>query len=143
MSNSVKQAKKFEAEGDFLFKQEKYAEALSAYEKAVSYDQSNTALYDKLIQAHSLSTEEWNMEEFTRELSWAMEREALDNPRLARLHEKLSPDFKPIYKLIIQLAVAGSEEEEEQIIDEIMAYGEKAIVPLLEFIRTLKTQQEP
>lgn len=142
MTDSKKQAKKFEAKGDLLSKKEKFTEALRAYEKAVSYDPNNVSLYDKLIEAHSQSTEEWNMEEFTRELSWAMEREAINNPRLSRLHEKLSPEFKVIYDLIIRLAVAGSEEEEELIIDEILTHGEKAVVPMLEFIRTLKAQQE-
>ena len=69
MTDANKQAKILEAKGDLLFKKEKYTEALRVYEKAVSYDPQNITLYDKLIDAHSQSTEEWNMEEFTRELS--------------------------------------------------------------------------
>lgn len=141
-SDSKKKARQLEAKGDRAFKKENYADALKAYEEAVTCDPSNAALYDKLIETHAHSTEDWSMEEFTRELTWTMEKEVLENPRLARLHEKLSPEFKPIYELIVQFAMALTEEEEEQFIDEILRHGEKALIPMLEFIRTLKTQQE-
>jgi len=142
VSDPKKQAKKLEAKGDRFLKKEKYADALKAYEEAISYDPTNAAIYDKLIETHSHCTDDWNMEEFTRELTWTMEKEVLENPRLERLHEKLSPEFKPIYELIVKFAIAVNEEEEEQTIDEILVHGEKALIPMLEFIRTLKAQQE-
>ena len=136
------QAKQLETKGDKLFKQEKYAQALKAYEAAAGCDSENPELYQKLIETHGRSTEEWNVEEFTRELAWTMQQQELENPRLTRLHEQLSPEFKTITELIFQLAATAEEEAEEVCIDQIMAHGEKALVPLIQFIRALKESQE-
>ena len=137
-----KRAKQLEDKGDRLFKKGKYAKALEAYEEAQTLDKDNPDIYNKLIDAHSKGTEAWDLEEFTRELDWTLQQEELENPRISRLHEQLSPEFKTITELIYRLAAAPDKESEEEFIDAIMQAGDKALVPLIEFIRALKESQE-
>jgi tetratricopeptide (TPR) repeat protein len=133
-----KKAVKLESKGDKLLQKKKYEKALNAFEQALNLNPESSELIDKLIETHELSTEEWNIEDFTKHLSWTMKRQELDNPRLHRLHEKLSPEFEEITKLILEFAKAPNEELEEEYIARVIEYGEKALIPLIEFIRTLK-----
>lgn len=141
MKDSQKKAKKLESKGNKLLGKKKYSEALDAFEEALQYDSENPELLDKLIETHERSSEEWGLEDFTKQVTWTMQKQELDNPRIKRLHEKLSPEFQKITELILEFAKAEDEESEEKLIDKLLPHGEKALVPLIEFIRTLKHQE--
>lgn len=81
---------------------------------------------------------EWSIEDFVGEVSALMAEQELENPRMVRVHERLSPEFKETTDLIVKLVQAEGEAEEEKAIDELIACGEQALLPLIEFIRTLK-----
>ena len=138
----AKKVKKLVSKGNKLKSQKKYTQALETFEEALQYDSENPEILDKLIETRELSDQDWDLEDFTKQLSWTMKRQELDNPRISRLHEKLSPEFEKITKLILDFARADNEEDEEKLIDAIIAYGRTALVPLIEFIRLLKQEKE-
>jgi tetratricopeptide (TPR) repeat protein len=135
-------AQKLENKGDKLLEKKKYKKALHAFEEALQFNSQSSDLLDKLIETHEHSTEEWKLEDFTKQLSWTMKKQEIENPRLGRLHERLSPEFETITKLILEFAKAPTEELEEEFIDKVLQYGDKALVPLIEFIRLLKRHEE-
>ncbi len=137
-----KKSQKLCQKGDKLFKKAKYDKALSKYEAAFALDQDNPEILSKMIEAHDLSNKEWDMEDFTKQVGWTMQQQELDNPRIARLHEKLAPEFEKIFECITRLTNAIDEEAEEKAIDEILSYGDLAVIPLIEFIRSLKRPEE-
>ncbi len=85
---------------------------------------------------------EGTLEDFIVEVSKVMEAQAEENPQVARLHERLHPLFQEITDHIFQFIEAADEKREEEKIEDIIAYGEKSLLPLIEFIRQLKKQEE-
>jgi tetratricopeptide (TPR) repeat protein len=142
MSSSNKTIQSLITQADRLCAQDDFEAALKLYQEAIALDPRNTALYDKLIDTHERSAEAWDMDEFVQHLTWTMEKQKLENPCLEQVHQKLEPEFKEITRLIFDLARAEKEEDEEAKIEMIIAYGEKAILPLIEFIRTMKTLKD-
>lgn len=86
-------------------------------------------------------SDRWTLEDFIASVEATMRGQESANPHLAKLHERLSPEFKEITKLIFQYAQASDQQIEEKIEDTILAYGKKALLPLLEFIRLLKKKE--
>lgn len=66
-----------------------------------------------------------------------MEKQAKNNPAVSRLHERLSPEYEKVMKLI-QTLLLEETKIEEKVIDEIFTFREKAILPLVDFIKKLK-----
>ena len=142
MAADSKKSNKLEQKGDKLVRKKKYDQALDVYEEALDINDENSELIDKLIEAHQHSEKEWDLEDFTKELSWTMKKQELENPRMERVHAKLSPEFEQITQIIFKLAEAPTEEMEEVQIDQLIPHGEKALVPLIEFIRALKHRED-
>ena len=66
-----------------------------------------------------------------------MENQAKGDPAVALLHAKLAPEFEEVTVLAQKLLqVTGN--AEEKIIDQILSFGQGAVLPLLEVIRAMK-----
>ncbi len=137
----LKKARKLISKGDRLCRRKKYTAALKAYEKALALDPQQIDLLDKLIETHELGTENWDVEDFTKQMTWTMQKQEAENPQISRVHAKLSPEFSEITQLIMRLLEAQNEDDEDTQIEKILEYGPIAVLPLIEFIRSLKQQQ--
>ena len=83
----------------------------------------------------------FNEKDFVNALWKTMKGQEKKNPKIAQLHEKLSPEYEKITNLVTKLLQTGKEQE-EKIVDEILSYGKKAALPLLDFIKELKKSKE-
>ncbi|MDO8644568.1 MAG: hypothetical protein Q7S00_06360 [bacterium] len=75
--------------------------------------------------------------DFVDSLWKTMKGQEKKNPKLSRVHEKLSPEYEKVTALITKLLQAG-QEQEEKLMDEILSYGKKAALPLIDFVKDLK-----
>lgn len=125
------------AKGDEYMRKGKPKKALKKYMDAKVLSPDNADIYDRLIKAHEASTKEWDIEDFAKSVSWLMTKQEIEHPKIKMLHERMTPEWKDITDHIAKL-ITASEEDEESLISKICAYGEKAVMPLIEFILYLK-----
>ncbi|HEX5033280.1 MAG TPA: hypothetical protein VFW62_02255 [bacterium] len=135
-----KKAKKHESKGDKLAGKGKFKEAVAEYRKSEGFDPARVEIYDKLIETQNrINEEDWHEEDFADSMSWTMRRQELLNPRMRLVHETFSTEYREVTRLIQTLMAAPDEELESQIIDSILTYGEKAGLPLIHFMLSIKS----
>ena len=134
----LKKALKHESKGDKLFKKEKYREALEEYRKSEQNDPNRAAIYEKLVETHKRFEHEWVEEDFSTSLSWTMRQQELNNPELKWVHQTFTPEYQEIQKLVQGLLVNQDPQMETQIIARVLSFGEKAALPLVHFLLSLK-----
>jgi hypothetical protein len=135
-----KKAKKHESKGDKLAGKGKIKDAVAEYRKSEGLDPGRVEIYDKLIETQNrLKEEDWHEEDFADSMSWAMRRQELLNPRLRLVHETFSLEYREVTQLIQRLMAAPGEEQESDLIEKILAYGERANLPLLHFMLSIKS----
>lgn len=135
----LKKAKEHESKGDELAGEGRFKDAVAEYRKSESLD-SRVEIYDKLIETQNrIQEEEWREEDFADSMSWTMRRQELLNPRLRLVHETFSVEYRDVSRLIQSLMAAGSEDQESNFIDAILAYGPKANLPLIHFMLSIKS----
>lgn len=133
-----KKAKRLETKADQQMMREKWGKALQYYEKSQLYDPENPDIYPKLNLALEKSKETWSQEDFEKSMSWTMKLQELENPQIKSVYEKFSAEYQEIQKLIQQLMLSLTEEEEIKITNQIIAYGDKAHRPILDFLLSIK-----
>lgn len=124
--------------GDEYMKKGKPKKALKKYLEAKEVDPKNPDVYDKLIESHASSTDEWTKEDFIESMSWLMTKQEIEHPKIRALHQRLSPEWRDISDLISKMLGAKDEVEEEKHIEDLCRHGENALRPLIEFILALK-----
>ena len=134
-----KKALKLEAKGDKLVGKGKYREAMGEYRKSETLNPERTEIYDKLIETQAQVPEsEWVEEDFANSMSWAMRRQELQNPQLRLVHETFSLEYREVHQLLQRLMTALGEDQENAIIEKILQYGERAGLPMLHFLLSIK-----
>ena len=140
-------ARKLEQKGDQLFKKEKFEKALEQYREAEKLDPDRPEIYQKLSLALEKSGREWTQEDFEESMSWTMRQQELEHPELKWVYQKFTTDYQAVQKLVQQLMLLQDQELEQQIISQILSFEDKATLPLLDFLISLKTMahkpQEP
>ena len=126
-----KKALKLLAKGDRLLTKGKSKRALKKFKKAHAFDPDNKEIYDRLVSSHDQATEDWEIEDVVESVSWVMEKQELENPALKMVHAQLSPEWNEITEKIVSLIQCEDESTEANIIEEIKAFGEEAIYPLI------------
>lgn len=135
-----KKALKHEAKGDKLGGKGKYRDAIAEYQKSESLNPDRVEIYDKLIDAQAqIAESEWKEEDFANSMSWTMRRQELQNPHIRLVHETFSVEYREVHQLLQRLMSVSGEELESPLIEQILEYGERASLPMLHFLLSIKT----
>lgn len=134
----LKKALKHESKGDKLFQKEKYREALKEYQKSETLDPTRPEIYEKLIETHGRYQHEWVEQDFSDSLSWTMRRQELQNPQIKWVYETFTVEYQEVLKLIQGLMTAMDPEREKELTAKILSFGNKAALPLIHFLLSLK-----
>lgn len=124
----------FENLADALSQQKKFRKAYLNYKKSVFYDSSRPTLFEKLIKVMDDFKDNWSEEDFVENISWAMHLKELQDPTFKRLHFRNEPEFQAVTQLIQKMLKAHNTEDETQAVEAIVAHGDKALYPLIEFL---------
>lgn len=133
-----KKALKFEAKGDRLSAKGKYRKALLIYEKSQQKNPDNPDIYKKLCETLNKFEHEWTEEDFSKSMTWTMKEQELENPQMKLVHEKFTVEYMEVQKLVQKLMLAPNKELETRFINKIITYGDKAQLPVLDFLLSLK-----
>lgn len=137
------EADRLEAEGDRLCAEGQHASALEQYLAAETLEKNRPALYAKLITTHQAVTTEWTAEDFARSMQWEMRKQELEHPGLRAVHERLSPEWGEVTERLRRLIIATDAPTVLALSEEITAFGEQAVRPLLDFVLLLKSARTP
>lgn len=134
-----KKALKHEGKGDKLAGKGKYREAMGEYQKSESLNPDRIEIYDKLIETQGQIPEsEWEEEDFAASMTWTMHRQELQNPHIRLVHETFSLEYREVHQLLQRLMTALGEDQENALIEKILEYGERASLPMLHFLLSIK-----
>lgn len=134
-----KKALKHEAKGDKLAGKGKFREAMGEYQKSEALDPERVEIYDKLIDTQGqIGESEWREEDFANSMSWTMRRQELQNPHIRLVHETFSLEYREVHQLLQRLMTALGEEQENALVEKILEYGERASLPMLHFLLSIK-----
>lgn len=136
--NAQEKAKTFASKGDKLFAKKKFRAAYDFYKKAFFFDETSLALCEKLIKVMDEFKDDWSEEDFVENVYWAMRSKELSDPTFKRIHFRAEPEFQAVTRLVQNMLKANTKETETKAVEAIVAYGEKALYPLIEFILTFK-----
>jgi tetratricopeptide (TPR) repeat protein len=131
-------ALKLEKKGDKLLEKGKFRKALAQYQKSEALNPERKEIYEKMNKALSGFEHEWSEEDFSNSMGWAMKLQELQNPQMKRVHEKFSAEYHEVQKLVQRLMVAVDAELELQLVEKIIAYGDKAHLPVLDYLLSIK-----
>ena len=135
-----KKALKHESKGDKLAGKGKFREAMGEYQKSESLNPDRVEIYDKLIETQAQVQEsEWVEEDFANSMTWTMRRQELQNPHIRLVHETFSLEYREVHQLLQRLMTAPGEDQENTLIEKILQYGERASLPMLHFLLSIKT----
>lgn len=81
---------------------------------------------------------EWTLNDFVGSVWKTMEQQAEKNPAIKNIHAKLSPEWNKVIQKVAQLLDASAADK-ERYIEEICAYGEKAVRPLIDALLRLRS----
>lgn len=132
-------AQNLEAKGDRLRKKKSYQQALEAYRQAQTLNPLRVELYDKLIECHGHVADQFNDQDFAETLSWTMQKQELEHPRLKRVHAHFAPEWKDVSGLIHKMILSADDAQVDDLVEKIVAYGEKALYPLVDLVLRLKS----
>lgn len=133
-----KKALKHESKGDKLAAKGKFRQAIEEYQKSESYDSERPEIYEKLVNTLNRFEHEWNEQDFSNSMTWTMRQQEILHPEMRWVHETFSVEYKEVQKLIQRLMIAMGTEVENKLVNEILNYGEKANLPMLHFLLSLK-----
>jgi tetratricopeptide (TPR) repeat protein len=128
----------YEKKGDKLLEKGKTRKALIQYQKSEALDPERPEIYQKLVDTLNQLEDSWSEQDFSNSMAWTMRQQELQNPAIILEYQKLSPEYSEVQKLVQRLLLEPEEAMETQLIQEILAYGEKAPLPLLHFLISLK-----
>lgn len=133
-----RRALRLQNKGDKFFQNEKFERALEFYRKSQKWNPERPEIYRKLNSTLEKIDREWSQEDFEESLSWTMRQQELENPELKWVYQKFSVEYQNIHKLLRQLMLINNPEEEQKILVQILEYEEKAALPLLDFLLSMK-----
>lgn len=133
------EADRLAAEGDQLSADGRHAAALEKYLAAEALEKRCPTLYAKLIATHQAVTTEWTAGDFARSMQWEMRKQELEHPELKAVHERLAPEWGEVTERLRRLIIATDEPTVLALSEEIAAFGEHAVRPLLDFVLLLKS----
>lgn len=139
--NPSKSAKHI-TKGDKYAQKGKFKAALKQYRRAQELDPDNLFLYDKLIETHKIIKTEWTDKDFAESLAWTMQKQELENPKFKRVHARMEPEWKEITQLIQRMMQVEDEKTEVDLVEQIVAYEDLALYPLIEVILSFKELQK-
>ncbi len=134
----LKKALKFEEKGDKLVKKGKFREALAEFRKSEGLNPNRIEIYRKLIETLNRFEHEWKEEDFSNSMIWTMRRQELENPQIKWVHETFTLEYKEVQQLVQRLMVALDQKVEDGLIEKILTYGERATLPMLHFLLSIK-----
>ena len=124
----------FETVADQLVHKNKLRAAYFNYKKAVFYDATRQALYEKLIKVMDDFKDDWSEDDFVENVYWAMQLKELQDPTFKRLHFRSEPEFQEVTQLIHKMLKAQNIADETQAVEAIVAHDSKALYPLIDFL---------
>lgn len=133
-----KKAAKLEKKGDRLLAKGKFQKAHQYYRKSEALDQERPEIYQKLHDSFQKIDQEWTQEDFEQDMAWTMRQQELENPEIKGVIERFSPEYQEVEQLIQKLMVPSDEKFEAEIVEQIIAYGDAAHRPMIDFLLTLK-----
>lgn len=134
-----KKAQKLEKKGDRFFQKEKFEKALQYYRKSQKWDPNQPQIYQKLTESKGKIDKEWTQEDFEESMDWTMKQQELEHPEIKIVHQKFTQEYQAVQKLVQQLMLVPTADEEQQIITQILEYEEKAPLAVLDFLVSIKT----
>lgn len=137
-TNKKGKAAGLETKGDKAAEKGKFEKALKAYREARDLDPDNPVLYDKLIDTHQKTKDQWDDSDFAESLLWTMKRQELANPRLKRVHAQLEPDWRDMVKTIREMMQTTDEKVETDLVEKIASFSGRAVYPLVEVLLSFK-----
>ncbi len=137
-SSKIDQAFRLEKKGDELMDRGKFTEAFKQYQKAEALNPERSEIYRKLQETFEKLDRDWSEEDFSLSLSWTLRQQQLENPELLQVYEKFTPEYKTIHAMAQRLLVIPSGPIEDELKNEIFAFGDKATLPLLNLILEIK-----
>jgi tetratricopeptide (TPR) repeat protein len=131
-------ARKLEQKGDQFFEKGKFEKALDCFRKAEKLDPERPEIYQKLSTTLEKTAREWTQEDFEESMGWTMRQQELENPDIKWVHQKFTVEYQTVQKLLQQLMLMQNPEEEQQVITQILLFEEKAALPVLDFLLSMK-----
>lgn len=133
-----KKALKHESKGDKLAAKGKFRQAIEEYQKSEMLNPDRAEIYEKLVETLNQFEHEWSEQDFSNSMTWTMRRQEILNPGMKLVHETFSVEYIEVQKLIQRLMLALGPDVENRLVDEILSYGERANLPMLHFLLSLK-----
>jgi tetratricopeptide (TPR) repeat protein len=131
-------ARKLEQRGDQLFQKDKFEKALHQYRESAKFDPDRPEIYQKLATTLEKTGREWTQEDFEESMGWTMRQQELENPDIKWVHQKFTPEYQAVQKLVQQLMLLENPEAEQPIISQILSFEDKAALPVLDFLLAMK-----
>lgn len=128
----------FEQKAHGFFQKQNYRQAYEAYKKALFYNESKTHIYEQLLKTMDHFKEAWSETDFVENIYWTMQQKEILDPTFKRIHAQSEPEYPHIKALIHKLIKASNSEIETQVVEDIVAYGENALYPLIDHILHIK-----
>lgn len=125
--------------GNQYFESGDFKNALVEFREAVNQGSDQVFVYEKMIEAHKKSVDNWTESDFAESLTWTMKLQELRNPHFKRINARVTPEWKEISLLVKQLLQTKSSKDEDVLIEKILVYGESAVYPLLDFLLSFKS----
>jgi len=133
-----KKALKLEKKGDLLFNKGKFQKALKKYQKSESLNPDRPEIYKKLTETFNQMDVDWTEEDFNESMTWTIRQQELENPEVRQVYEKFSTEYQAVTKLVQQLMVSPDSNTETKLKDKILTFDKEALLPLLDFLLSIK-----
>ena len=137
-TSDPKKAQKHESKGDKLAAKGKFRQAIDEYQKSETLNPDRAEIYEKLVETLNRFEHEWNEQDFSNSMTWTMRHQEILHPEMKLVHQTFSVEYKEVQKLLQRLMLALGPEMESKLVAEILSYGEKANLPMLHFLLSLK-----
>jgi len=136
LDKDKKKAEQLEHAGDELALKNKFEKALKKYKKALEKTPDNTSLYNKLISTKDKIEKNWGMDDFVESVSWAMEKQEIEDPAIKQLHIKLSPNWDKATKLALKIITIDDKDKDfSKLIEEYILLGNVGTLVLIDILR--------
>ncbi|PIU57061.1 MAG: hypothetical protein COS89_05270 [Deltaproteobacteria bacterium CG07_land_8_20_14_0_80_38_7] len=136
LDKDKKKAEQLELAGDELALKNKFEKALKKYKKALEKTPDNTSLYNKLISTKDKIEKNWGMDDFVESVSWAMEKQEIEDPAIKQLHIKLSPNWDKATKLALKIITIDDKDKDfSKLIEEYILLGNVGTLVLIDILR--------
>ncbi len=127
-----------EYKADKLFAKNDFRKAYLNYKKAACLNETRGEVFEKLLNTMEQFKEQWSEEDFVENIYWTMKLKELKDPTFKRLHFRTEPEFETVTSLIQSMLKAQDQNAETEAVEAIVAHGDKALYPLIDYLITFK-----